>query len=65
MTGTEEIEYLGHRLHVAPFMTGWRVSIYRPGSIIAETTVPQTLRPEQRDACIREAMQVVLKLLEK
>jgi hypothetical protein len=65
MTGTEDIDYLGHRLHVAPYLTGWRISIYRPGSIIAETTIPNTMRHDQRDACIREAMQIVLKLLEK
>ena len=61
MIADEEIDYLGHRLYVAPFESGWKVFIYRPGSIVPETTTPSTMRSDQRDACVREAMQLVLK----
>lgn len=61
MTTAEEIDYLGHRLYVAPFESGWKVFIYRPGSMVAESIAPNTIHSDQRDACIREAMEFVLK----
>ena len=64
MSADEEIDYLGHRLYVAPFEGGWKVFIYRPGSVVAEPTTPSTMRSDQRDTCVREAMQFVLKSLD-
>lgn len=56
MSGAEDLLYKGHRLLVRPHGAGWKLFIYRPGSSLAETTIPNG---RNRDDVIAEAKRYV------
>jgi hypothetical protein len=63
MPGPEILDYRGFRLNVQAQGTGWKVFIYRPGAITAESTIPSTMEYADRDACIAEAKVIVDRLM--
>jgi hypothetical protein len=57
----DEITYKGWRIDVLHQQDGWKALIYRPSSLLHETTVPEG---SDRRAMIEEAMTVINSLLE-
>ncbi len=52
----EENDYKGWRINVMRQGTGWNAFIYRPGSIVAEKTIPNS---QERNAVIDEAKKLI------
>jgi hypothetical protein len=57
----DEINYNGWRIDVLHQRDGWKALIYRPSSLLHETTVPEG---SDRRAVLEEATMIVDSLLE-
>jgi hypothetical protein len=60
----EEILYRGYRLLVRSNGASWKVIIYAPGAILAETFIPNVRDPFGREAVLAEAKAYVDRALD-